>query len=110
MKFELGADRRHCKIRPTTQDHSRGSLGCGEGGVGRYMPLSYLGEFTETIKKKTLVHSKIKEPGSAILRKSLRHDWENLRQNGYLPNCQSDTVHIRKKICTKKGKKMENQL
>lgn len=70
----------HC-IRPR-----EGGLGRAGGGMRRYMPLSYLGKSREIIKKKNPMHSKTNEPVSAILRKKLRHNWQNLRQNGYLPN------------------------
>lgn len=49
------------------------------------MPLSYQESIQDESKRNPSAF-KDSEPGSAILRKILRHNWQNLSQNGYLPN------------------------
>lgn len=60
---------------------------------------------------KTPMHSKTNEPVSAIFKKKkkkpLRHNWHNLRQNGYLPNGwqRANQIAILEKNVTRNIKK-----
>lgn len=48
LKSDLGAGRLHCKICLTSPDQGKGSLGSAGGAVGKYMPMSYLGVWSNT--------------------------------------------------------------